>query len=67
MCTGFWWENLRETYHLEERGVDGKTILKFIIKKWAPSIDWIELTRDRGQLRAVVNTEIISVSIECGE
>jgi hypothetical protein len=26
--TGFWWED-----HLKELGVDGRTILKFIIKK----------------------------------
>jgi len=47
--------NPREIYHLEEQGVDGKIILKFVFKKLDGSIDWIELTRNRGGLRAVVN------------
>jgi hypothetical protein len=32
--TGFWWENLREKHHLEEPGLDGKVILRWIIRKW---------------------------------
>jgi hypothetical protein len=24
--TGFWWENLRKRDHLQDRGVDGRTI-----------------------------------------
>ena len=59
MRTRFWWGKLRETYHLEEWGVDGKIILKLIFKNLDGSIDWSELTRDRDGLRAVVNTEIL--------
>jgi hypothetical protein len=31
--TGFWWGDLRKGYHLEEPGVDGRMVLKWIFKK----------------------------------
>jgi hypothetical protein len=34
MCTDFWWVDLRERDHLKDRGIDGRIILKWIIKKW---------------------------------
>ena len=30
----FWWGNLRERYHLEDQGVDGRIILRWIFGKW---------------------------------
>jgi hypothetical protein len=32
--TGSWWGDLRERDHLEDLGVDRRTILKWIFKKW---------------------------------
>jgi len=32
--TGFRWGNLRETAHLEDSGVDGRIILRWIFRKW---------------------------------
>ena len=34
MHTGFWWGNFREIDHLEDTGVDGKIILRWIFRKW---------------------------------
>jgi len=31
--TEFWWENLRERDHLEDPGVDGRIILRWIFRK----------------------------------
>jgi hypothetical protein len=32
--TGFWWGNLSERDKLEDAGVDGRIILRWIFKKW---------------------------------
>jgi hypothetical protein len=35
--TGLWWGNLRERHHLEDPGLDGMIILKWIFRKWDES------------------------------
>jgi len=32
--TGFWWGNLRERDHLEDSGIDGRIILRWIFRNW---------------------------------
>ena len=48
MRTGFHWENLRETDHLEYPGVDGRIILRWIFRKRDEGdMEWIDLAQDR--------------------
>ena len=43
---------------MEDPGVDGKTNLKWIFKKWDGGMDWIELAQGRNMWRDLVNVEI---------
>jgi hypothetical protein len=38
---------LRERDHLEDPGVDGRIIFRWIFRKCYGGIDWIDLARDR--------------------
>jgi len=53
--TGFRRGNLKETGHLEEPGVDGRIILRWIFRKWDGGMEWIDLAQDRDRWRALVN------------
>ena len=58
MRAGFWWGNLRGSDHLEDLGVDGRIILKWIFKKYNGGMDWVDLVQDRDRWQAVVNVVI---------
>ena len=40
---GFWWGTLREGGRLEDPGIDGRIILKWIFEKWDGGVDDINL------------------------
>ena len=58
MHTGFWWGDLRAGIHLEYPGVDGRIILKSILKMWVGDIDWIALSQNRDRWWALMYTVI---------
>jgi len=52
--TGFWWGNLGERDHLENPDIDGRIILKWILRKWDGGMDWIDLAQDTHRWRALI-------------
>jgi len=54
ICIGFWWGNLRERDHLEDPGVDGRIILRWIFRKWDVKAGtgslWLRIGTDGGRL-----------------
>jgi hypothetical protein len=54
--TGFWWRSLKERDHLGCPDVDGRIILRLILRRWdVGGIDWIELAQYRDMWLALVN------------
>jgi hypothetical protein len=52
--TGVWWGNLRETDHLEDPGVDGRKMLRWIFRKrevgaWTGT-SWLRIGTGEGNL-----------------
>jgi hypothetical protein len=50
---------LEKREHLEDLGVDGRIILRWIFRKWDGGMNWIDLARDKDRwwavLKAVMN------------
>ena len=44
--------------HLENPGVDGSMIFRWILRKWDVGMDWIDLAQDRDRWRALVKAAI---------
>jgi len=52
--TGFWWGNLRERYRLEDPGIDGRIMLRWIFRKcdvgaWS-GLSWLRVWTGGGHL-----------------
>jgi hypothetical protein len=43
-----------ERDHLEDSGINGRIILRWIFKKWIEGIDWIDVTQGRDRWCALV-------------
>jgi hypothetical protein len=66
--TGFGEKNLKERVHLEDLDVNGRIILKCILKELFCCVDWIDPTQNRGKWRAYVKNDTNNLlSIKCVE
>jgi hypothetical protein len=44
-----------ERDNLEDRGIDGRIILRWISRKWDGGMDWIDMAQDTDKWWALVN------------
>ena len=55
MDTEFWWGNLKEIVHLEDPGLDGRIISRWIFRKWDVGIwtglSWLRIGTGGGHVR----------------
>jgi hypothetical protein len=49
-----WWGNGRERDRLEDLGIDGRILLKLILKIVWEGVDWIHMAQDRVKWQAVL-------------
>jgi hypothetical protein len=47
--TGFLWGSLMDREHLDDLGIDGRIILKWIFKKRDRGMSWIDLAQNRNR------------------
>jgi len=64
--TEFWWGNPMERGHLENPGIDGGVIFRWMFRNWDGDVDWIYLAQDKDSWRVLRENEL-SGSIKCGE
>ena len=50
MHTLFWWSKMKERYRSEDLDVDGRIMLRWILRIWGgEGMNWSRLARDRGK------------------
>ena len=45
MCSRFWWVNVRERDHRGDQDVDGRVILRWILRKWEGVVGKTQLVK----------------------
>jgi hypothetical protein len=53
--TGLWWRDLRKRDNFEDTDVDGRIMLKSLLKAGLDGVDRIDLAQDRNRWEALVN------------